>query len=238
MPVNRAGLWITLARRLRPTQTPRRFRRFNFLARNGSCRARFGISVCGISKVKCPSSSSTPGCARCRPSSAMARCSSSRPIDSSSTGSRRTSSSRIDELVGVARRRATRPRVRLEVGSRRDELPAPVAAPDARSALFRGQTAANCTPIGSRLNPEFTFASFVEGKSNQLAKAAAVQVAENPGPRLQPAVHLRRRRPRQDASDAGRGSTIKARDPDARVAYVHSRAIRERHGASRFSTTR
>ena len=35
--------------------------------------------------------------------------------------------------------------------------------------------------LGSRLNPDFTFANFVEGKSNQLARAAAVQVAENPG---------------------------------------------------------
>ena len=33
----------------------------------------------------------------------------------------------------------------------------------------------------SNLNPDFTFESFVEGKSNQLAKAASIQVAENPG---------------------------------------------------------
>ena len=37
------------------------------------------------------------------------------------------------------------------------------------------------TVIGSRIDPEFTFDSFVEGKSNQLAKAAAMQVAGNPG---------------------------------------------------------
>ena len=35
--------------------------------------------------------------------------------------------------------------------------------------------------VGVRLNPDFTFNGFVEGTSNQLAKAAAVQVAENPG---------------------------------------------------------
>ena len=33
----------------------------------------------------------------------------------------------------------------------------------------------------SNLNSAFTFDSFVEGKSNQLAKAASIQVAENPG---------------------------------------------------------
>lgn len=32
-----------------------------------------------------------------------------------------------------------------------------------------------------KLNPTFTFDTFVEGKSNQLAKAASMQVAENPG---------------------------------------------------------
>ena len=37
--------------------------------------------------------------------------------------------------------------------------------------------------IDSNLNPAFTFESFVEGKSNQLAKAASQQVAENPGAR-------------------------------------------------------
>ena len=33
----------------------------------------------------------------------------------------------------------------------------------------------------SRLNPAFTFESFVTGKANQLARAAAIQVAESPG---------------------------------------------------------
>ncbi|NHX33291.1 chromosomal replication initiator protein DnaA, partial [Escherichia coli] len=33
----------------------------------------------------------------------------------------------------------------------------------------------------SNVNPKHTFDNFVEGKSNQLARAAARQVAENPG---------------------------------------------------------
>ena len=33
----------------------------------------------------------------------------------------------------------------------------------------------------SNIHPEYTFDNFVEGKSNQLARAAAIQVAENPG---------------------------------------------------------
>ena len=38
----------------------------------------------------------------------------------------------------------------------------------------------------SRLNPVFTFDSFVTGKANQLARAAAVQVAEHPGTAYNP----------------------------------------------------
>jgi len=76
--------------------------------------------------------------------------------------------------------------------------------------------------IGARINPDFTFASFVEGKSNQLARAAAYQVAENPGHAYNPLFLY---------GGVGLGKThlmhaiahmIKERDPDARVAYVHS----------------
>jgi chromosomal replication initiator protein len=35
--------------------------------------------------------------------------------------------------------------------------------------------------LGGPINSSFTFDSFVEGKSNQLARAAAIQVAGNPG---------------------------------------------------------
>ncbi len=38
----------------------------------------------------------------------------------------------------------------------------------------------------SGLNPSFTFTSFVPGKANQLARAAALQVAENPGTAYNP----------------------------------------------------
>ena len=39
------------------------------------------------------------------------------------------------------------------------------------------------TPVReqSRINVEMTFDSFVTGKANQLARAAAIQVANNPG---------------------------------------------------------
>ncbi len=40
--------------------------------------------------------------------------------------------------------------------------------------------------LGSGLRPEFTFDTFVEGKSNQLARAASMQVANNPGAAYNP----------------------------------------------------
>ena len=50
----------------------------------------------------------------------------------------------------------------------------------------------------SRLNPKYTFDTFVIGSSNRFAHAAAVAVAEAPGEGVQPAVHLRRVRAGQD----------------------------------------
>ena len=41
-------------------------------------------------------------------------------------------------------------------------------------------------PTGSKLNPNVTFDTFVEGKSNQLARAAGAQVVENPGSSYNP----------------------------------------------------
>ena len=76
--------------------------------------------------------------------------------------------------------------------------------------------------IDSNLNPAFTFESFVEGKSNQLAKAASQQVAENPGEAYNPLFLY---------GGVGLGKThlmhavgnmmLKHR-PDAKVVYLHS----------------
>ena len=53
------------------------------------------------------------------------------------------------------------------------------------------------------LDPRYSFETFVVGSSNQFAQAACLAVAESPVEGLQPAVHLRGRGPRQDASAPG-----------------------------------
>ena len=72
------------------------------------------------------------------------------------------------------------------------------------------------------LNPENTFENFVEGKSNQLARAAAMQVSDNPGGAYNPLfiyggvglgkTHLMH----------AIGNSMLARNPNAKVVYLHS----------------
>uniref|UniRef100_UPI00333F08E5 chromosomal replication initiator protein DnaA n=1 Tax=Castellaniella defragrans TaxID=75697 RepID=UPI00333F08E5 len=63
-----------------------------------------------------------------------------------------------------------------------EDLPAPSAAPQTTPAPAAAQAAAeDAIQHRSRLNIELTFDNFVIGKANQLARAAAMQVAENPG---------------------------------------------------------
>ena len=104
----------------------------------------------------------------------------------------------------------------VEVGSRQVQLPAVPNAP----RPFRPSNSSSV--IVSRLNPGFTFSAFVEGKSNQLARAAATQVGENPGKSYNPlfiygGVGLGKTHLMQAI-----GNVMLARDPSARVSYVHS----------------
>jgi chromosomal replication initiator protein len=67
--------------------------------------------------------------------------------------------------------------VRLEIGSSAPRAPRPGSA--AKAAAIEAAAPAPVFP--HNLDPHYTFETFVEGKSNQLGKAAAMQVAMNPG---------------------------------------------------------
>ena len=71
--------------------------------------------------------------------------------------------------------------VRLEVGSSSTVVNHGRPAPSPVST--RSPQAAEAAPVNfhHNLDPHYTFETFVEGKSNQLGKAAAMQVAQNPG---------------------------------------------------------
>jgi chromosomal replication initiator protein len=114
------------------------------------------------------------------------------------------------------------PIVTVEVGARTPPLNGPATAVPAAPGPPLRPRRADGLVVGARINPDFTFASFVEGKSNQLAKAAALQVAENPGRAYNPLFLY---------GGVGLGKThlmhaiahtIKQNDSEARVAYVHS----------------
>lgn len=119
---------------------------------------------------------------------------------------------RIEELVDGA---GGGNQVVVEVGSRQIHA-APVASRP------RPPSAATAEPVVSRLNPDFIFDNFVEGKSNQLARAAAFQVGENPGKSYNPlfiygGVGLGKTHLMQSI-----GNAMLKKRPGARVSYVHS----------------
>lgn len=109
--------------------------------------------------------------------------------------------------------------VQLEIGSSRQLA--------ARKTTTFSKSDAVEAPVenelqGSNLNPDFTFDNFVEGKSNQLARAACIQVAQNPGKAYNPLFLY---------GDTGLGKThlmhavgnlLRRQDQAARVIYQHS----------------
>ena len=129
---------------------------------------------------------------------------------------------RIKELT-LAFAEGLAPEVALDVGTRAGAMQVPVAVlRDDGSAAAAAKRKLAPVVLGSRINAEFTFDGFVEGKSNQLAKAAAIQVAGNPGRAYNPLFIY---------GGVGLGKThlmhavankLKERNTDARLAYVHS----------------
>jgi len=121
---------------------------------------------------------------------------------------------RIVELLAAT---GTKTTAVIEVGSR--EGAAPAAGPAGPASSRRDRKSMT---VDSRLNPLFTFEKFVEGKSNQLAKAAAIQIGENPGTSYNPlfiygGVGLGKTHLMQSI-----GNAMLQRKGSARVAYVHS----------------
>lgn len=126
----------------------------------------------------------------------------------------------VERILQLVRNRDSSVNVVIVVGSRaREDAAEKPAVP--RAATI-GMRQAPPAPIASRLGVAFTFDNFVEGKSNQLAKAAAIQVSQNPGASYNPlfiygGVGLGKTHLMQAI-----GNAMLARDPGARVSYVRS----------------
>lgn len=111
----------------------------------------------------------------------------------------------------------------FEVGSRKSATPDREERTAAASAVNNKRSAVQAAEARpSNLNPGFTFETFVEGKSNQLARAASMQVAENLGTAYNPLfiyggvglgkTHLMH----------AVGNLIQEQRPNAKVVYLHS----------------
>jgi len=131
---------------------------------------------------------------------------------------------KIDQLVGEISGSGLPP-VSLEIGSRskkpsRTEAGGP---PSGRATSPLGMGTNSEPPnFPCNINAGFSFETFVEGKSNQLARAASMQIGENPGTAYNPLfiyggvglgkTHLMH----------AVGNVILDRKPAARVLYLHS----------------
>jgi len=118
------------------------------------------------------------------------------------------------------------PKLCLEIGSRKAAKPEerlkPTVKNPGKAGVGANRPVAEQAPTQTNLNPKFTFDTFVEGKSNQLARAASFQIGENPGTAYNPLfiyggvglgkTHLMH----------AIGNMILLNNPQARVLYIHS----------------
>jgi chromosomal replication initiator protein len=90
------------------------------------------------------------------------------------------------------------------------------------SAISKDSTNRRAAERNSGLNPSFNFNNYVTGRANQLARAAAIQVAENPGQAYNPlfiygGVGLGKTHLLQAI-----GNQLKQQNPEAKIRYLHA----------------
>lgn len=168
-----------------------------FLARIEALFSRFGADQCSVAVV---SQSESAPAFKAQSSAAVA------DDQTAPAKSQPASASNVLEAVEPPRLIVPSPQVQTYSG---------IAAPEIITSAAEHS-------LKSNLNSAFTFDSFVEGKSNQLALAAAQQVAENPGGSYNPLfiyggvglgkTHLMH----------AVGNALRQRKPDAKIVYLHS----------------
>ncbi|MGB0836274.1 MAG: chromosomal replication initiator protein DnaA [Psychrobium sp.] len=126
------------------------------------------------------------------------------------------------------------PTLRFDIGSKKPaqapsdsnakaaSSPQAAATNNAVKPSWEKESDAPQATLASNINRTYKFDNFVEGKSNQLGRAAAIQVAENPGGAYNPLFLY-------GGTGLGKthllhavGNGILANKPDAKIVYMHS----------------
>src|SRR5690606_4585832 len=125
----------------------------------------------------------------------------------------------LDRIRELLAHFAGTPEVSLEIGS----LPRAAAAPAAATAGRPTPAGASAEPFQGHLDSHYTFENFVEGRSNQLGRAAAWQAAQKPGDRAHNPLLL------YGGTGLGKthlmfaaGNAMRANNPGMRVMYMRS----------------
>ncbi|HEY0180728.1 MAG TPA: DnaA/Hda family protein, partial [Dokdonella sp.] len=125
----------------------------------------------------------------------------------------------LERIVAILEHLRARPvTVNVQVGTRSAAVhePAPASREPARARVAERDVAS------SNLDPHYTFDNFVEGKSNQLGKAAATQVAMNPGQAYNPLLLYGGTGLGKTHLMHAAGNLIRVSRPDMRVLYLRS----------------
>jgi len=130
------------------------------------------------------------------------------------------------ELPGNSSRRAAAPRPVAPAVAATQQATMMVPPPPPPATTPPGAAAASAAAEAphdrSRLNAELTFDNFVTGKANQLARAAALQVAENPGVSYNPLFLYGGVGLGKTHLIHAIGNSLLATGKGARVRYVHA----------------
>lgn len=131
---------------------------------------------------------------------------------------------RIEEILCAEQVNGKDISLEIKIGSRnsKESRPDPKKSIPQSPNAFNKKSSSKPVRHSNNLNPHFTFNNFIEGKSNQLARAASVQVSENPGNAYNPLfiyggvglgkTHLMH----------AVGAAIIEQKPSANIAYLHS----------------
>jgi chromosomal replication initiator protein len=127
----------------------------------------------------------------------------------------------LEQIEAVLQHLAGKPcPVRLEVGS--SSVRSAASAKPVSKPANRATATAPAPAFTHNLDPHYTFETFVEGKSNQLGKAAAMQVATNPGRAYNPLLLYGGTGLGKTHLMHAAGNLMREHNPDCKVLYLRS----------------